>query len=173
MQQQQIKYIYTIEQLECLILKCVEYCSAEISDAKHNQTECVQAIDKVYGHINRILHDNLLNKGLKNETMPVMGNLDTRMQMSGVDPINEVIGLHVELFYLRYLFNELVISDDKFKEVLNEASFEKARQFSAEQIRARFPMVQHSSPNISQAQPQDQNKPEEKIEEAVNPEPTE
>ncbi len=68
-------------------------------------------------------------------------NLDIKAAVLGVNVCDEVLNLHYEVAYLRFLFNEVVCSKDSLKSVLNNEVFERARGFAEGEVRSRFPKV--------------------------------
>jgi hypothetical protein len=137
-----LRYIYTSIEIEDLVLTCTKYAQAELEDGLDNCISKVEILQNVDLQVKRILRENLQKKeDCKEVTTFSCSLLDARTQMYQVDPINEVLNAHYEIIFMRFLLNELVVSDDKFINILNDESFTKARQFAAEKMKLKFPLV--------------------------------
>jgi len=168
--EQQIKYIYTKDQIESLVFLCAEYVNAVITEGIEDKDCKINILQNVHQYLETLVQENLEKKIDAKETIAENANsIDSRAQVFGVDPINEVLVLHFELMYVRFLFNELVISDEKFKEVINESIFEKARAFAAEQMKLRFPAVQQNAPVPPAQDPDPTNEEVKELNESETP----
>lgn len=140
-----VRYVFTPVEVEALALMCTKYAEAEIEEGLQNGISKVEILKKVDEQVHRIIQQKLQSKAdAKEVTTFTSSLLDARVQMFSVDPINEVLSLHYELMFIRYLFNELVISDEKFKEIINDDCFVKARTFAAGEMKNKFPLVQQN-----------------------------
>lgn len=152
-----IRYVYTALEIEALALMCTKYAEAEIEEGMQNGISKVEILQKVDSQVHRIIQENLQKKAdCKEITTFTTSLLDARMQTYQVDPINEVLNVHHELMFMRFLFNEMVMSEEKFKSVINDDCFKRAREFAAQQMQMKFPLVNQVPPKIVEEGKQDE-----------------
>lgn len=137
-----VKYLYTAIEVQALCLMCTSHACAEVEQGIEDCLKKTEILELVENQVLRIIEGNFQKKAdLKEFAETSNDTLDNRARVFQVDPINECLSLRYELTYIRYLFNELVISDDKFKAVINEDVFLKAQEFSTEFMKGKFPLV--------------------------------
>lgn len=137
-----VRYIYTATEIESLALMCTWYAEAEIEEGLQNGVIKSEILKKIEIQVCRLLKENFEKKVTKKEVTTFTSSLlDARAQTYQVDPINEVLNVHHELMFMRFLFNEMVVSDEKFKAAINDDCFRRAREFAAQQMHAKFPLV--------------------------------
>lgn len=141
-QMNDLKYLYSAIEIQALCNICASYVYAEVEDGLEECIKKTSILESIENQIIRIIKLNLEKKIEMKETLSDFGNsIDARVKNFQVDPINEVLLLNYELSYIRYLFNELVISDEKFKLAVNDKTFAEAKSFASEFIKSKFPLV--------------------------------
>ena len=136
-----VNFIYTAIEIQALCSMCASYVHAEVEQGLEDCLKKTEVLELIERQMSRIIKDNLKKKLDLKEFLEGANNLDARSKHFQVDPINEVLSLTYELTYMRYLLNELVISDEKFKLAVNDKTFAEAKSFASEFIKSKFPLV--------------------------------
>lgn len=157
-----VRYICTETELESLVLMGTWYAEAEIEEGLQNGISKSEMLEKIEVQVSKLLKKSLEKKIEKKEVTTFTNSLlDARVQTYQVDPINEVLNVHYELMFMRFLFNEMVTSEEKFKTVINEDCFKRAREFAAQQMHAKFPFVnQVPAKIVEEGKPEEPQAPE-------------
>jgi len=144
-----IKFLMDDMELKAIAMLCTAGCSIIMATALGQGGDPKSLTRAIEHEIDKIIKETIERKMLRKEFhKPVVNTIETRMAMFGVDPINECLNLFYELYFLRYILNQVITNTPSLKELINEEVFKNGRLFANQEMKVKFPKVVNPNENV-------------------------